>query len=165
MTGGPGFGKTTCITAIFKYCKLNKINIYILAPTGKAVARIKEEKDLNGHKEIMTIHRFLNLKQFFETGLIIIDEMSMVSNKLLLNLFEKLKNNNYNYLLIGDSNQIPSIEIGSVLQSLLKSNKIKIQILTKSFRCSIENDLYYAITDIKNGKKPQNDLIKFKYID
>jgi exodeoxyribonuclease V alpha subunit len=165
LTGGPGFGKTTCITVLFKYCKLNNINIYILAPTGKAVARIKEEKDLDGYEGIMTIHRFLNIKQVINNGLIIIDEMSMVSNRLLRDLFEKLKDNGYNYLLIGDVDQIPSIEIGNVLQSLINSDRIKTHILTRSFRCSIENDLYYAITDIKNGKKPDNKLIKFKYIE
>lgn len=138
ITGGPGTGKTTIIKAIVEiYKKLYgykqdkaKDHILLLAPTGRASKRMMEST----HFPAQTIHRFLKWnKDNNEFGvneynpdfhhLIIVDEVSMIDNYLMDNLFKGLTNN-IKMVLVGDYNQLPSVGPGNILKDLIDSNRI-----------------------------------------
>ena len=138
ITGGPGTGKTTIIRGIVElYRIVNKYNndellnkLALLAPTGRASKRMAEST----HYPATTIHRFLKWnKESNEFGvnefnpdysnLVIIDEVSMIDNKLMYSLLKGLTNN-IKLILVGDINQLPSVGPGMVLKDLIDSDRI-----------------------------------------
>jgi len=135
ITGGPGTGKTTIISAITKlYMKINKLNyhdtlnnIALLAPTGRAAKKMSEATDLPAY----TIHRYLKWnkeKDEFQINeynknshkLIIVDETSMIDTYLFSSLLKGIKHN-VTLVLVGDSNQLPSVSAGLILNDLIDS--------------------------------------------
>ena len=145
ITGGPGTGKTTIIKSIIDiYHKHNK-KVVLAAPTGRAAKRMTEMTGL----EASTLHRLLEIGKIEEDGLykksqdfqgapidgdvIIVDEMSMVDmflmNYLLQSIYQSTK-----LILVGDSDQLPSVGPGSVLKDIIKSEKITTIHLDKIFR-------------------------------
>ena len=142
ITGGPGSGKTFTIArilAILLECSLHgQARIYLAAPTGKAAARLGEsiveaKKMLdcsNGIKkaipdEVYTIHRLLkpvsgtpyfyyNSENLLPADIVVIDEASMVDLALMSKLIQSLAPET-RLLLIGDKDQLASVEAGSVL--------------------------------------------------
>lgn len=163
ITGGPGTGKTTIIKAIVDiYEKLNKSitdnDITLLAPTGKASKRLT----LSVHRKSSTIHKFLKwnkeTKEFsvnrfnpIDTKLVIIDEFSMVDiflfNSLLDGLTSKVK-----LILVGDENQLPSIQPGNILSDLLSDSELKGVFLNEIYRTKKESYIIPLAMDIKNRK-------------
>lgn len=142
ILGRPGTGKTFLILKIlksFKKLKENKkLNIAITAPTGKATVKIKETlkpylKDITDKKDnlsILTIHNLIganqhnrsnkyNKKNKLNLDLLIIDEASMISVSLMSKLFDALSNK-IKLVIIGDYNQLPSIDGGLVLKDICK---------------------------------------------
>ncbi len=140
ITGGPGTGKTTIIKAIVElYTTLNQISlkdatneIALLAPTGRASKRMAESTNFPAS----TIHRFLKWNR--ETNhfaineynpdfskLIIIDEVSMIDIPLMDSLLRGLTNN-IQVVLVGDSNQLPSVGPGMLLKDLIDSELIDV---------------------------------------
>lgn len=147
ISGGPGTGKTTIITAIlFILIKIGyKVeDISILSPTGKASLRITEsirnqlDKNFNPNEyereqlstiEASTIHRLLRYSPlnnefiFNENNLLpmkffIIDEVSMVDLILMSKLLSSIHVNS-KIIFVGDKNQLPSVEAGTVLNKLI----------------------------------------------
>ena len=138
ITGGPGTGKTTIIKAIVNlYKKLHNYseeevinNLALLAPTGRASKRMSESTSYPA----TTIHRFLKWnKESNEFGvnefnpdysnLIIIDEVSMIDNNLMDSLLRGLTKR-IKLILVGDTNQLPSVGPGMVLKDLIESKLI-----------------------------------------
>ena len=145
ITGGPGTGKTTIIkTIIDLYHKQNK-KVVLAAPTGRAAKRMTEMTGL----EASTLHRLLEIGKISEDSLyktnqdyqgapvdcdvIIVDEMSMVDmflmNYLLNCIYQGTK-----LVLVGDSDQLPSVGPGSVLKDIIESEQITTIHLDKIFR-------------------------------
>jgi exodeoxyribonuclease V alpha subunit len=145
ITGGPGTGKTTTIT---KFLALlfsidPGISVSIAAPTGKAAARMNEslanvaEKESNIPEDIRnkinkisagTIHRLLgvnyhnnsfvhNSENRLKQDVIIIDEASMIDVALMAKLFDAIRND-AKLILLGDKNQLASVEAGSIFSDL-----------------------------------------------
>ena len=119
--GEAGTGKTHDIIEEIKKNKNNEI--FILAFTGKAVSvirkRLKNEKNLENKDNIKTIDSFIyclkNNKNTINSGdnviIIIIDEISMISIKKFVNLFNEIPNyKKYSIFLVGDLNQLPPIK-------------------------------------------------------
>ena len=123
ITGGPGTGKTTIIN--YK----DVINdIALLAPTGRAAKKISDSTGLPA----MTIHRYLKWnkeKDEFQINefnknyhkLVIVDETSMIDTFLFDSLLRGL-NHNIKLVLVGDSNQLPSVGPGLILNDLINSD-------------------------------------------
>ncbi len=145
ITGGPGTGKTTVVAAILalELARNPELEIALAAPTGKAKARLAEaiagevenlllpERRLLADLEVKTLHRLLALRgegsapgydreHPLVADLVVLDEASMVSLPLMARLCRALKPE-ARLLLLGDADQLSSIETGSVLADLCRS--------------------------------------------
>ena len=128
LTGGPGTGKTTTLNAIIKLFENRNLRIELAAPTGRAAKRMSE---LCG-KEAQTIHRLLevewgegdkrqfarNEKNPLECDVIIVDEASMIDALLFNDLLKALRLS-CRIIIVGDSDQLPSIGAGNILGDIL----------------------------------------------
>ena len=143
ITGGPGTGKTTIEKGIiYLYHELVERDlsmIYLCAPTGKASKRIEES---TGYKA-QTIHRTLgydregnysyNKYNPLPAKLVVVDEASMIDTYLFQRLLEALPVD-CKIVIVGDSDQLPSIGPGQVLKDLIDSKAFKTTKLTKIHR-------------------------------
>ncbi|MBR6690803.1 MAG: ATP-dependent RecD-like DNA helicase [Bacilli bacterium] len=173
ITGGPGTGKTTIIKAIVElYKKLNKLNdkdlinnIALLAPTGRASKRMSESTSLPAS----TIHRFLKwnkeLDEFMVneynpdfSNLIIVDEVSMIDNRLMNSLLRGLTNN-IKLVLVGDYNQLPSVGAGNVLKDLIDSDIVDTVELDLLYRQDEYSYIPVLANEIKNETLEEDFLI------
>lgn len=146
ITGGPGTGKTTIVSCALEIFKMQKKNILLLAPTGRAAKRLSESTG----QEAKTIHRALEIDFRSKLGLfvyneknplpydvIIVDEVSMV-DILLMNSLLKAIPKGAKLILVGDKDQLPSVGAGNVLADILASDTINVTQLTQIYRQ--END-------------------------
>lgn len=161
LTGGPGTGKTTTINALIQYFEQMNLTMMLAAPTGRAAKRMQET---TGH-EASTIHRLLELSgepgatSFFEknesnpleTDVIIIDEMSMVDINLMYALL-KATIPGTKLILVGDSNQLPSVGPGNVLKDMIRSKAFPVVELTKIFRQAERSDIVMNAHKINRGE-------------
>ena len=163
LTGGPGTGKTTTLNAIIDCFIKQHFHVMIAAPTGRAAKRIS---DLTGY-EAKTIHRLLECKMS-PTGqatfnknesnpltcdVLIVDEMSMVDVMLFSNLLKALKMG-CKMILVGDSDQLPSVGAGNLLAHLIKSGCIPVVTLTEIFRQAQQSCIIMNAHRIVNGYLP-----------
>ena len=172
LTGGPGTGKTTVINGIIKaYANLHQIDlqksdrpIILATPTGRAARRMNELTGLPS----ATIHRHLGLNgdseyqaldDFLDCDLIIIDEFSMVDTWLANQLFSAIASNTQ-IVIVGDSDQLPSVGPGQVLADLLKINRLPQVSLTKIFRQSEDSTIVTLANQIRQGRLPTDFTAK-----
>ncbi|WP_024784093.1 ATP-dependent RecD-like DNA helicase [Streptococcus mutans] len=172
LTGGPGTGKTTVVNGIIKaYANLHQIDlqksdrpIILAAPTGRAARRMNELTGLPS----ATIHRHLGLNSdseyqalddFLDCDLIIIDEFSMVDTWLANQLFSAIASNTQ-IVIVGDSDQLPSVGPGQVLADLLKINRLPQVSLTKIFRQSEDSTIVTLANQIRQGRLPTDFTAK-----
>lgn len=153
VTIGPaGTGKSEILTRLCKFIEeYNSVSILFLTPTGKACHRLtKGFKDKGINKSAYTIHKYNyydddnefrkkidDFDQFKknEYSIIVIDEMSMVSLNVFHTFIKKINNlHNCVLLLLGDYNQLPSIDFGDVLNNLVLSQAFNTVKLIKIFR-------------------------------
>lgn len=147
ITGGPGTGKTTTVVrllALLQQAALNNaqtLRIQLAAPTGKAAARLTESigqqiqslsvtedvKD-NIPSEVSTLHRLLgslphtrhfrhNSSNPLVLDVLVIDEASMIDLEMMYNVLQALPSH-ARLILLGDKDQLASVEAGSVLGDL-----------------------------------------------
>lgn len=162
ITGGPGTGKTTTINTIIKIFENNDQKVLLCAPTGRAAKRMSE----TSNKEAKTIHRLLEMGfatdsdelVFFkdeedpiDADVIILDEASMVDIILMYNLLKAVKLGT-RLLLVGDSDQLPSVGAGNVLKDIIDSNVIKTVRLNEIFRQARESMIVVNAHKINNGE-------------
>ena len=145
ITGGPGTGKTFTMTKILALLLMlspgKMLHILLAAPTGKAAARIGEsikaaKKILNCSNDVIdaipseayTLHRMLktipgspyfyyNADNRLRADIVVVDEVSMVDLALMTKLFEAVKDD-ARIILIGDRDQLASVETGFVLSDI-----------------------------------------------
>jgi exodeoxyribonuclease V alpha subunit len=144
ITGGPGTGKTTTVTRLLAalISEQPNLRVALAAPTGKAAARLVESilaaksnlaKTFPLAEKIpvtsFTLHRLLgwrpdgfsyNHKKTLPYDLVIVDEASMVDLPMMAQLIEALGDNT-RLILLGDKDQLASVEAGSVLGDLCDS--------------------------------------------
>ncbi len=162
ITGGPGTGKTTTINTIIKIFENNDQKVVLCAPTGRAAKRMSE----TSNKEAKTIHRLLEMGfatdsdelVFFkdeedpiDADVIILDEASMVDIILMYSLLKAVKLGT-RLLLVGDSDQLPSVGAGNVLKDIIDSNVIKTVRLNEIFRQARESMIVVNAHKINNGE-------------
>lgn len=164
LTGGPGTGKTTTLNALIRLLEERGDEVLLAAPTGRAAKRLSE---LTGH-EAKTIHRLLevdyssdethpvfrkNEKNPLKCDTLIIDEMSMVDTILFDSVLRAL-NFSARLIMVGDSDQLPSVGAGNVLHDLIKSDILPSVSLTTIFRQAAESMIVTNAHDIVNGEYP-----------
>ena len=167
LTGGPGTGKTTVINGIIAVYALlegldlrKKSNLPILlaAPTGRAARRMNELTGLPS----ATIHRHLgmtgdddtsHLEDYLDADFIIVDEFSMVDTWLANQLFSNISSTS-KILIVGDSDQLPSVSPGQVLADLLQIPSIPQTRLERIYRQSEESTIVTLASQIRQGILP-----------
>ena len=140
ITGGPGTGKTTTVANLLAllFEDNHDLKVAVVAPTGKASARINESfKSFQNEKikaeivdkiktiQALTIHRLLggfrkyrhNAENPLDIDLLIVDESSMIDAALMARLFSALPEHS-RLIMLGDRNQLSSVEAGSIFADL-----------------------------------------------
>lgn len=167
LTGGPGTGKTTTLNAIISLFEQQGEKVLICAPTGKAAKRIS---DLTGY-EAKTIHRLLDIEPSdgdkfnfvhdqgnpLDCDVVIVDEMSMVDVLLFEALLSALPLR-CKLIMVGDSDQLPSVGAGNLLKDLIESEVVTVVKLTEIFRQAQKSCIVTNAHRIVNGQMP--DLVK-----
>ncbi len=149
LTGGPGTGKTTTVARLLalvaeqaRLLGSTRPRIALAAPTGKAAARLQEavqhevakldaaDRARLGELQAMTLHRLLGSRPDTSSrfkhdrgnrlphDVIVIDETSMVSLTLMARLLEAVRPD-ARLVLVGDADQLASVEAGAVLADLV----------------------------------------------
>lgn len=159
LTGGPGTGKTTVTNGIIRALQDKGYTVGCAAPTGKAAERMSESTGM----EAKTIHRFLGYKPNlgyeynednplpFDT--IIIDECSMINVLLMYSLMKAIKEDS-KLILIGDTDQLPSIGAGNVLSDIINSDVVPVVKLDKIFRQAQSSRIITNAHKINKGIMP-----------
>lgn len=179
LTGGPGTGKTTTLNAIISLYEKKGEPVLLAAPTGRAAKRMS---DLTG-REARTIHRLLEVEydqngklKFkhdesnpIECSVVIVDEMSMVDIILFESLLRSLKLN-CRLIMVGDSDQLPSVGAGNLLKSLIESKCIPVIELKEIFRQAEQSCIVTNAHKIVKGIMPdltqkKNDFFFFRRIE
>jgi exodeoxyribonuclease V alpha subunit len=160
ITGGPGTGKTTLITAILRIFQQLKLRILLAAPTGRAAKRMNEATGW----EAKTIHRLLEYSphkggfkkdedDILEADVVIIDEASMVDTLLMHHLLSAIPSHAH-LILVGDVDQLPSVGPGNVLKDIIKSGKFTVVKLTEIFRQAQESMIVVNAHKVNQGQFP-----------
>ena len=175
ITGGPGTGKTTIIKSIIEIYKQKKYKIVLCAPTGRAAKRMTETTG----EEAYTLHRLLEIGKIDEESIykksdeyqgapidgdiIIVDEVSMVDMFIMSYLLDCIYKGT-KLILVGDSDQLPSVGPGSVLQDLIKSEQITTVHLDKIFRQAARSKIVVNAHRVNNGepfiKKEEKEILE-----
>jgi len=182
LTGGPGTGKTTVAAAILalKLWQNNSLRIMLAAPTAKAAQRLMESlKDnlsaLNCSQEVKevisglqatTIHQLLgfrygsnefkyNTQNPLPCDLLLVDECSMVPQRLMAQLIEAL-NLDSTLILLGDRYQLASVEAGSVLADICDSAAVNRA--DSEFAGAFFRQTSWQIPEITEAEKLQHPL-------
>lgn len=162
ITGGPGTGKTTTINCIIELFEKRGLKVSLAAPTGRAAKRMTETTG----REAKTIHRLLEYggtegQGFFQKNeddpldfdVVIIDEMSMVDILLMNNLLKAIVPGT-RLIMVGDSDQLPSVGPGNVLRDIINSGIVKVVKLDEIFRQAGESMIVLNAHRINRGEYP-----------
>lgn len=165
LTGGPGTGKTWTTRTIVALWKAMGKTILLASPTGRAAQRLKE---MTG-QEAKTIHRLLEFDPSnmgfkrdrhnpLEAGAIVIDEASML-DLFLANSLIKAVPLDAQLLLVGDTDQLPSVGPGNILKDMIDSGKVPVVRLTEVFRQAQASQIVQNAHRINQGQFPQLEKI------
>lgn len=163
LTGGPGTGKTTTLNGILEFYEKKGLRVLLAAPTGRAAMRMSE---VTG-RQAKTVHRLLevewsdgdrqvftrNIENPLEADAVIIDELSMIDTHLFASLLNALPLG-CRLVMVGDSDQLPPVGTGNVLQDIISSDLLPVVSLTEVFRQSLESLIVTNAHRIVRGEYP-----------
>lgn len=179
ITGNPGTGKTTvCKCILYIFNKLQK-TFDLASPTGRAAKRLQEVTGFHAQ----TIHRLLeyspaeggfqvNEGNPLASDYLLVDEFSMVDIFLFRHLLKGHARAN-NLILVGDPDQLPSVQAGSVLRDCIDSGLFGKKHLSKIYRQDDSNLIVLNAHAINKGMPPkllelnkENDYVSdFLYVE
>jgi len=202
ITGGPGTGKTTTVVKILALLQelaaieQHSLHIALAAPTGKAAMRLQESIGFSKNalpcsehikqripETVTTLHRLLgarppspyfkhNSTQPLVYDLVVVDEASMVDLALMSKLVDALKPGS-RLILLGDKDQLASVESGAVLADLTAALPMNTVELKKSHRfqgeikdlaIAVNSQLFEEAWDILNKPSEQVALLSDELI-
>jgi exodeoxyribonuclease V alpha subunit len=149
ITGGPGTGKTTTVVKLLSLLvrtSPRELQIHLAAPTGKAAARLTESisnaltkmpTDKRPHmpSQAQTLHRLLqtnsraNQVHQLATDVVVVDEASMIDLEMMARLLQAVPPT-ARLILLGDKDQLASVEAGAVMSQLCTGSLLKAQTVT-----------------------------------
>ncbi len=177
ITGGPGTGKTTIITAILRIFQQLKLRVLLAAPTGRAAKRMTEATGC----EAKTLHRLLEYSPHrggfkkdennpLEGDVVIIDEASMVDTLLMHHLLKAIPSHAH-LILVGDVDQLPSVGPGNVLKDIIRSGRFTVVTLAEIFRQAQESLIVVNAHKVNEGQFPilketgKPEMTDFQFIE
>ncbi|MDC9701390.1 MAG: ATP-dependent RecD-like DNA helicase [Alphaproteobacteria bacterium] len=161
ITGGPGVGKTTIISAVLKILESSGLSVLLCAPTGRAARRLNETTG----RDAKTIHRLLEFDPYkgafrydaesrLDCDFLLVDETSMV-DVFLMNALLMAVPDHAAVILLGDVDQLPSVGPGQVLSDIIGSGAVDIVRLTEVFRQASGSDIVSSAHCINVGSLPE----------
>ena len=159
LTGGPGTGKTTTTLGIITAFREAGARILLAAPTGRAAKRLSEATGM----EAKTIHRLLEVKppegyqkneeNPLEGDVLILDECSMIDILLMYNLLKAVPDT-MTLIMVGDTDQLPSVGPGNVLRDIIDSGSFPVVRLSRIFRQAQKSRIIMNAHRINEGRMP-----------
>lgn len=181
ISGGPGTGKTATVARILALlldlAGDTRPEIMLAAPTGKAATRLHQSilqavdrlslrDDIRSclPSEVSTIHRLLGVQSSrsgfrhnrtnrLACDILVVDEASMVDLRLMAALLEAVRDDT-RVILLGDRNQLASVEAGAVLADICDSAgraAVPVTQLTRSYRFGSDSGIAAASRLINSG--------------
>ena len=168
ITGGPGTGKTTTMRAVIWVLQTAAsdsgvdVNLLAVAPTGKAADRMNESTS----HPASTMHSALGMDKEkaggfahdaedpFEADLVLSDEWSMVDTRLGDAFLQAIKPGITRLLLVGDVDQLASVDAGRVLHDVIQSGICTVTRLTKIHRTGEGSAIAIGAAAINRGEMP-----------
>jgi len=183
LAGGPGTGKTTTVSTVLALLREQhpRWRIALAAPTGKAAARLEEavrtsaallppaDRVRLGELSATTLHRLLGRRpearsrfrhdrtNRLPVEVVVVDEASMVSLTLMARLLEALRPAT-RLVLVGDPDQLASVEAGAVLGDLVgeadrrASSPVAVASLTRNRRFSESPGITALAAAVRAGR-------------
>ena len=185
ISGGPGTGKTYTVARILGLLQAlhnTPLRIALAAPTGKAAARLEEslrgakrsipaELAENIPEQAQTLHRLLgfmpgsdtfryNRANPFHLDLLVLDEASMIDVPMMAALLQALPPKT-RLILLGDSNQLASVEAGSVFADLCITDALTDSVITlrASYRFRETSGIGALAAAVNSGSMRQVDAV------
>ncbi|GAB4276582.1 MAG: ATP-dependent RecD-like DNA helicase [Candidatus Rifleibacteriota bacterium] len=160
ITGGPGTGKTTTLKAVVEANRSVGHRVLLASPTGRAAKRLSE---VSGY-HASTIHRLLeyspqehgfkrNRNNPLECDTLVVDEASMIDMVLFYQLIQAV-GPGATLVLVGDSDQLPSVGAGLVLNQLIESGVVPVVSLNSVFRQAESSMIVKNAHLINQGNMP-----------
>lgn len=167
LTGGPGTGKTTILRALVAILSAKHAKIVLCAPTGRAAQRLFETTGL----EAKTIHRLLqynpaagkfayNENNPLNIDYLVVDESSMLDTFLAASLIQAIPSSAA-VMFVGDTDQLPSVGPGNVLNDMIHSELFAVSRLNKIFRQEGCSDIVKVAYAIRNN----DPACMYPYVD
>lgn len=171
LTGLPGTGKSSVVRCIKYICEQLSLKCALVAPTGKSANRLG--------KDAFTIHRLLevipekdgsfvfkhNERNRLDYEVLVVDEVSMLDVNIFYSLLLACNKTDFRLILMGDNNQLPSVDYGDILNCLLASKVIPHIHLTKIYRQDENNPIILLAKSIVSGKIPNMTLYNHDFIE
>ncbi|MBV6340634.1 SF1B family DNA helicase RecD2, partial [Candidatus Magnetobacterium casense] len=160
ITGGPGTGKTTIINAIIKLYQQLHHRVLLTAPTGRAAKRMQESTGCDAR----TLHRLLefspksgtfkrNEQAPLDADLVVVDEASMIDTVLMYH-FLKAVPRRATLIIVGDTDQLPSVGPGNVLADIIGAGTVPSVRLKEIFRQSQQSRIVVNAHRVNVGEMP-----------
>jgi len=161
VTGGPGTGKTTLIRSICAVLETDGKRVSLAAPTGRAARRLAA---VTRH-DAATVHRMLgylpsenrfsrNGESPLDADAVIVDEASMIDTLIMDHLLRAVPATAM-LILVGDAFQLPSVGAGTVLDDMIRSERIPVYRLNRIFRQAEESLIVHNAHRIRQGGTPE----------
>ncbi|MFM8322509.1 MAG: ATP-dependent RecD-like DNA helicase [Chloroflexota bacterium] len=159
LTGGPGTGKTTALKALIGVLEAAHKRYALASPTGRAAKRLSQATD----RPAGTIHRLLKVSPtegfHFNAGnplpldMLVVDEASMLDQHLAYNLLKALEPG-VHLMLVGDTDQLPSVGAGDVLRDIIAGGAAQVTRLNAIFRQAANSQIIVNAHRINQGQMP-----------